>query len=99
MKEKLLKESLLDACQASYIPFMEKGRETILELPRGWVLKNIHCMAMEILNLSDEWEYRRLLELYKKLDKNLLINLVNMGLKNDNEDIKEAANDFKEVAG
>ncbi len=94
-KEKILKDSLSDACQASYVPAIEKGREKILLLPKEWVIKNIHSIATEILDLSDEWEYRRLLELYEKLDKNLLINLINTGLRSDNKDIKEAANDFK----
>ena len=56
-KEKILKDSLSDACQASYVPAIEKGREKILLLPKEWVIKNIHSIATEILDLSDEWEY------------------------------------------
>lgn len=94
--ENILRINLLDACQASYTPNISKARDIILELPREWVLGNIHHIATEILNLSDEWEYRRLLELYQMLDTELLTKLITIGLKSNNPEIKEAAYDFIE---
>ena len=94
--ESILRKNLLDACQASYTPNISKARDNILELPKKWVLDNIHPIATEVLSLSDEWEYRRLLELYQMLDKELLTKLITIGLKSNNPEIKEAAYDFKE---
>ena len=99
MKEKdytnILRKNLLDACQASYIPNVIQAQNNIRELPNDWLIKNIHLMASKILNLSDEWEYRRLLELYQMLDKTLLTKLIAFGLESNNDAVREAANDFR----
>ncbi len=92
--EVILKESLSQACQATYMPIIDSGREKIFALPRQWVIDNIHSMAQDILNLSDEWEYIRLLEVYRELDDDLLRKLVAIGLKSNNGDVKEAAEHF-----
>jgi hypothetical protein len=92
--EIILRDSLLYACQASGAPAIIKGRKKIFALPRQWVIDNIHKIAQEILNLSDEWEYRRLLEIYKELDEELLKMLIAIGLENSNEEVRETANDF-----
>ncbi len=95
--EDTLRRSLINACQASYVPNIEKGRKEIISLPRKWVLDNIHCIATDMLDLSDEWEYRRLLELYDLLHRQLVIKLIELGINSNNEDVQEAANDFKDM--
>ena len=72
-----------------------RGRKEILALPRDRVLEAIECLAEETLLLSDEWEYRRLLELYRKLDERLLQRLVARGLTSADAEIREAAEDFR----
>ncbi len=89
-----LKDAVGLACVATYVPNIEKGRQIIFSMPREWVLKNIEIAASETLNLSDEWHFRRLLEVYEKLDQDLLKKLIEHGLKSSNIAIVEAANDF-----
>ena len=43
---------------------------------------------------EDEWEYRRLLELYWLLDKKLVKRFALQGLKSENPDVVEAAEEF-----
>lgn len=92
----ILKEGLESACQASYVPNIVTGRKKILALPRQWVIKNIHTIAQEMLDLSDEWEYLRLVEVYKELDEGLLKMLIDVGLQSKNEDIKGAADHYRQ---
>ncbi len=81
------------ACDASYVPNIDKGREVIFSMPREWVLEHIEGVANEILNLTDEWHYTRLLEVYKNLDHNLYEKLIKHGLKSSNQEIVETATD------
>ena len=73
-----------------------RGRTEILALPRARVLEVIESVATETLPLSEEWEYRRLLELYRELDAGLLQRLLTGGLASDDADIREAAEDFRD---
>ncbi|MCP4346878.1 MAG: hypothetical protein GY795_15285 [Desulfobacterales bacterium] len=95
--EDVIRRSLSNACQASFVRHIEKGRKEIVSLPRKWVLNNIHSIATDMLDLSDEWEYRRLLELYDLLHKQLVIELTELGTNSNNEEIQEAADDFKDM--
>lgn len=82
------------ACQSSNIRNIELGRAAVLALPRDWVVQNIEAFAESLLALGDEWEYRRLCELYYLLDRRLLQRLVDRGRASDNEAIVEAASDM-----
>jgi hypothetical protein len=87
------KQALLNACDASHVQNILKGQETILSMSRPWVISHINGIARDILDLSDEWHFRRLLELYQKIDPNLYHDLVDFGLQSSNDDIVEAAKD------
>ncbi len=82
------------ACEPTNIRPITIGREAVLELPRIWVLKNIERIALENLDLEDDWEFRRLAELYSMLNKELVQKHVLSGLKSSNPEIREAAKDF-----
>ena len=57
------------ACQCSHIRNIQLGRVGIWALPTKWVLEHIEEVAEPILQENDEWEYRRLLEVYWHIDK------------------------------
>lgn len=82
------------ACQSTYAPYIEQGRSQVLALPRAWVLEHIENVATSALDLSDYWEYRRLLELAALLDSGLLRRFVLLGLDNRDPDVRQAAEDF-----
>ncbi len=84
------------ACQAQNTGNIMLGRAALLGLPRGWLLEHIETYAEPLLELEDEWEYRRLGELYEELDDELVRRLVRRGLVSSGEDIREAAQDFSD---
>lgn len=95
-----LRSSLELACQPQNAGLIVQGRSRVLALPREWVLEHIEPVATAVLNLSDYWEYRRLLELAELLDLGLLQRFVSLGLGHPDPDVHEAAEDFKsELAG
>jgi hypothetical protein len=69
-------------------------RQIILSLPRDWVISNIKQVAEPIIKNGGYDEYRRLLELYLKLDHNLTTNLALRAINQEDSDIKEAGEDF-----
>jgi hypothetical protein len=87
---------LEQACQAQHIGNIEIGRYGIQAIPREWVLQHIEDLAESLLQTEDEWEYRRLLEVYYSLDKTLARKLALRAISNLNPDIKEAGKDFLE---
>jgi hypothetical protein len=70
----------------------------MLALSRERVLELIEDVAVKTLRLSDDWEYRRLLEVYERLDEGLLRRLVASGLTSSNPAVREAAEDFRDAA-
>jgi hypothetical protein len=82
------------ACQAQNMRNIELGRTALLALPRAWLLDRIEAAAEPLLELGDEWEYRRLGEVYLGLDQELVRGLIARGRDSQDEGIKEAAEDF-----
>src|SRR5688572_9900968 len=90
-----LREAVEQACQCTYVPKIVAGRDQVLAMPRTWVLEHIERVAVERLNLSDDWEFRRLLELAQLLDLELVRRLVSLAMGSTKPDVVEAAEDFK----
>jgi hypothetical protein len=85
------------ACQCQHIRTISAGRRAIVDLPRPWVLGNLLRVAGEALNLSDEWEYRRLLEVCELINAGLPAALIHQGRGSVNAEVREAAEDFSET--
>jgi hypothetical protein len=84
------------ACSSQNSHNIHLGRQFVTAAPRDWVLKHIEQVAEPLVQLNDDWEYRRLLELYEDLDDGLLLRLAKRGLQSSNPEIRDAANDFIE---
>jgi hypothetical protein len=89
------------ACQATNDTSIRLGRGGIAGIPADWLVHRIEQIAEEHLDLSDDWQFTRLLELYALLDKRagslnrgMLARLVARGLGSPNPEIVEAAADF-----
>ena len=82
------------ACQSQNVLNIELGRKALLALPRMWLLAHIEEDAEPLVQLNDEWEYRRLLEVYSKLDSTLTRKLAMRGIDNSDIGIREACKDF-----
>lgn len=90
-----LRAAIQLACQPQNAHRIVAGRQQVLAMPRGWVLQSIEEVATDCLDLTDYWEYRRLLELASELDADLVQRLVQLGHASDCNDVREAARDFK----
>ncbi len=84
------------SCQCQNVANINLGRHAILSLPRDWVTSKIQSVANEQLDLNVEWEYRRLLELYKQLDKDLCNAQIALGLSSRDPEIVAAAVEFRD---
>ena len=85
------------ACQCQNNANINLGRNAILSLPHEWVCRSIQSVAEAQLTLSDEWEYRRLLELYEQLDNELWIAHIAFGLSTSDPEIIAAAIDSRDA--
>lgn len=74
---------------------IELVREAILSLPREWVIANIESRAEPWLQAGED-EYRRYLELYYDLDKELTLRLAQQALRQPDPETREAGEDFLE---
>jgi hypothetical protein len=72
-------------------------REAILSLPHEWVIKNIEQLTEPLLIEGTEDEYRRFLELYLKLSKDLTLKLAQRAAQHNDGGIREAGEDFLEI--
>jgi hypothetical protein len=79
------------ACEAQNARNISLGREYLAKIPRDWLVERIESWAEFLLTANDEWEFRRLLELYSVLDETLTRRLVERGKASSIEEIREAA--------
>ena len=76
---------------------IKQVRDAILSLPHDWVLHNIEPLAEPLLADGTDDEYRRFLELYSELDKDLALKLAQRAVEHTDPHIKEAGEDFIEL--
>jgi len=82
------------ACQSQHVGNIMSARKAMLAIPPLW-LSGVLCDAIEeVVDLNDEWEYRRLIELLKELKSELLKNYLDYGMDSGNGVIHEAATDL-----
>ncbi len=93
--QRVLKELLKNACLATnYLP-IELGRKKINEINKEWLKQNLVFVTEKCIDYSDEWEYRRLLELVVLTIPELKSEILEKGKKTGNEEIREVVTDFE----
>jgi hypothetical protein len=85
---------LVDLASVSHSD-IELCRKAILSLPKTWVLANLENSAEPLLQDGTDEEYRRLLELYIEIDRELAQRLAIRALQHDDPDIREVGEDFQ----
>ena len=91
-KKELLPELLAIASHVG--PHIFRARDLILSLPIEWLLGNIERVASPILDSGDEESYRRILELYAKLDGDLTRKLAERAASSSNEEVRAVGIEF-----
>lgn len=79
------------------VRLVERARIVEQARPREWEVQNIERYAQPLVELEDEWEYRRLLEVYQRLDDALVHRLALRGLTSP--DKRDSGNGPRMVGG
>jgi hypothetical protein len=93
-ERQILLNDLVDLASVSHSD-VELGRQAILLLPKTWLIENIEKSAEPLLKDGTDEEYRRLLELYIQIDRELTERLAKRALQHKDPDIREAGEDFQ----
>ena len=95
--EKVVGILLQGACQSQHIGNIQASREALARIPRDWLKSVLIPTISKSLNIEDEWEYRRLLELLKELSPEIMPPFIEQGLASQDLGIHEAAEDFAAI--
>ena len=93
----VIAELLEYACQLQNNLNIELGRAGLAALPREWLLARIEPALEPLFATDDDWEYGRMLEVAELLDAALTRKLIRRGLESENEEIREAAEDWRDA--
>lgn len=92
----ILQKLLEWACQPQNITAIETARKKIREINKDWLNENLLEVIEDCIDLSDEWEYRRLLELVVDVLPERKGYILELGIDSENEEIRECVEDYKE---
>lgn len=84
------------ACQAQNDANIVLGRKKIMEINENWLRLHVIECAESSLDLSDEWEYRRFVELIVLALPDLKKSVLAMGENSDNVEIREIVDDYRD---
>ncbi len=83
------------ACQSQRVEHIVRGRKLVGVYIASEGVETVETHAYDHLFLEDDWEFRRLAEIYEEHSREALARLVDFGLRSKNPEVVEAANDFK----
>lgn len=83
------------ACKPQNDSSIMVARNRLSKFPTEWAGEKIKKTATSFIDISDYWEYRRLLELSESISKDLLKWVLSLGENSNDFDICEAVDDFK----
>ena len=84
------------ACQPTNIMPITIARDCLKQFPVEWVSPKIKQTVSGFIDITDDWEFRRLLELCDLISLDLLKWAVTLGADSTDPDIIEAVDDFNE---
>ena len=94
--KKVLKVLIENACLGQNYAPIELGRKKLNEINKDWLNRNFLKVASSCIDYSDEWEYRRLVELVVLVVPELKQKVLDIGKNSKNEEIREIIEDYKE---
>jgi hypothetical protein len=89
-------DELIALARASHGP-LGYVRDLILSLPKDWVLARIGAAAEPYLRDGTEEDYRRFLELYDLLDRDLTLTLARRAGGHADPEVREAGEEYLEA--
>ena len=97
VSQQVLKVLIENSCLGQNYEPIELGRKKINEINKNWLKKYLIEVASTCIDYSDEWEYRRLVELVFLVVPELKQKILEYGEKSENEEIREVVKDFKDL--
>ena len=85
------------ACKPQNESTIMIARDCLKQFPIEWVSLRIKQVAIKSIDITDDWEYRRLLELCELISTDLLKWAITLGEKSKNPDIVEAVDDYNKL--
>ncbi|MCA9214450.1 MAG: hypothetical protein KDB27_15370 [Planctomycetales bacterium] len=82
------------ACECQNHANILLGRRALAAMPPDWLADRIHTAAKTRLNLTDDWECRRLIEVYAVIDINLAIAFAEACSNSQDSEIATAGREF-----
>ena len=95
VREDIVTTLLKYACQSQRISNITLARKALSRIPRPCLSAVLEESIEKGVDLTDDWEYRRLLELLRDLNSDLVSTYVSRGLTSEDAEIREAAEDFR----
>ncbi|MEM9557621.1 MAG: hypothetical protein AAGC60_25410 [Acidobacteriota bacterium] len=94
--ERALRTLVLHACDAQHVGNILAAQDAIAQIPKGLLQNRLLEVAEKTLDLSDEWHFRRLVELTQEVMPNLTLRLLDLGLRSKSAEVREAAKDLQD---
>ena len=88
-------EERLWACYGQNESGILFGREQIATIPKKWLQEHLLTVVKNDFEYTDDWNYRRLLELVSKQDPELMKDVLLINSDTNNPDLLEVIEDFR----
>ena len=96
ISKQVLRVLIRNSCLGQNCGPIEIGRKKIGEIAnREWLVKHFMESADEDINYSDDWEYRRLMELVMLHVPELKEEVLVRGKDSENEEVREVVEEYK----
>lgn len=93
--EKALSILLEYACYGQHIEGIELGRREIAKIPKTWLKSHLLAVVKNSFEYSDDWNYRRLLELVVKLIPELKNDILSINYGTTDPNLIDVLEEYK----
>lgn len=90
----IVKMLLTTACDSQNVANITSSRRLLQALPLAWLVTVLPDLIDQVIDINNEWNYRRLIELLQILGLDILPVYIERGLLSSNADVRDAAQDF-----
>lgn len=97
VSKQVLKVLIENSCLGQNYGPIDISRKKINEIDKDWLNQFILEVASTCIDCSDEWEYRRLVELVVLVLPELKQEVLKLGAQSENEEVREVVEDFQNL--
>lgn len=95
ISKRVLKVLIENSCLGQNYEPIDISRKKIDEINKEWLKQYFFEVANICIDYSDEWEYRRLVELVVFVLPELKQEVLKLGAQSENEEVREVVEDFQ----